>query len=208
MKFLKYLFFIGLGAGLFFMWTKWDSGFNFLSKNKSVDSEVLLTNIQNVCKMVTVEGEFNNLIDHKDFMGFDWPILRKKAILKVNAKVSAGYDMEQLRFTIDQSDRTISITNFPKATILSVEPDIQYYDLQQGFFNSFTEEELTDLNKMAKDLITLKAYNSELLLRAEKQAFETLDLIRLMANTGGWKVVYNQEYEMTDDIHIEHHSDH
>jgi len=160
------------------------------------NSETLLKNIQNVCKMVTVEGDFTNLIDHKDFIGIDWPILRKKAILKVNAKVSAGFDLEQLQFSLSDKEKTMRIKNFPKASIISVEPDIQYYDLQQGFFNAFSEEELTELNKMAKDIVTLKAYNSELMQQAENQGLEILNMIRLMAETAGWKVVYEQEYEM------------
>lgn len=164
--------------------------------HNTTNSETLLKNIQNVCKMVTVEGDFTNLIDHKDFIGIDWPILRKKAILKVNAKVSAGYDLEQLQFSLSEKERTMRIKNFPKASIISVEPDIKYYDLQQGFFNSFSEEELTELNKMAKDIITLKAYNSELMQQAENQGLEILNMIRLMAETAGWSVIYEQEYEM------------
>lgn len=188
------IFIIGMAIGAAILYWLYMS---VLPKHhNTTNSETLLKNIQNVCKMVTVEGDFTNLIDHKDFIGIDWPILRKKAILKVNAKVSAGYDLEQLQFSLSEKERTMRIKNFPKASIISVEPDIKYYDLQQGFFNSFSEEELTELNKMAKDIITLKAYNSELMQQAENQGLEILNMIRLMAETAGWTVVYEQEYEM------------
>lgn len=178
-----------LGALILFgIYTK-----NLIQPVAKTDSTILLQNLKKVCKLVTVEGNVSNILDHKDYVGFDFYPLRKKAILKVDAKVSAGYDLEQLSFEIDEQKSLISIKNFPEAEILSVDMDVKYYDISESFFNSFSEEELNDLNVMAKDLITLNAYNSELMKTAETKAMEVLDIIRIIVETSGWNIVYEKE---------------
>lgn len=160
------------------------------------DATLLLQNIEQVCKLVTVEGNVSNILDHTDYVGFDIYPFRKKAILKVDAKVSAGYDLEKLAFSIDETSQLITIKNFPKAEILAIDMDVQYYDLSESIFNSFDEKELTDLNATAKDLIRLKAYNSQLMNEAETKALEVLDIIRLIAEAAGWTVVYQKEFDV------------
>jgi len=160
------------------------------------DATLLLQSFEKVCKLVTVEGNVSNILDHKDYIGFDVYPFRKKAILKVDAKVSAGYDLEKLSFTINEATNLITIKNFPKAEILSIDTDIQYYDVSESIFNSFDEKELTELNATAKDLIRLKAYNSQLMQEAESKAMEILDIIRLLAEAAGWSVVYQKDFDV------------
>lgn len=170
---------------------------NQLTKRVSkTDATLLLKNIEKVCKLVTVEGNVSNILDHHDYIGFDLYPLRKKAILKVDAKVSAGYDLEKLSFKIDESANLITIKNFPRAEILSIDMDVQYYDVSESIFNSFSEKELTDLNTNAKELIRLKAYNSQLMQEAETKALEVLDIIRLIAEAAGWTVMYERELDV------------
>lgn len=171
----------------------------FLTKS-TTNSEVLLENIKKVCKLTTVEGEFTDILDHKEYVRFDFYPFQKKAILKVKAKVAAGYNLEQLNFEIDESTHQIVVSQFPEAEILSVDTDIQYFDISEGIFNSFTEEELTELNVMAKDLITLKAYNSILLKDAEVKAFELLESLRLIAESFDWQLVFEREIPI-ENIH-------
>jgi len=165
----------------------------FFSRSSTTNSEILLENIRKVCKLTTVEGEFTDILDHKEYLKFDFYPFQKKAILKIKAKVAAGYNLEALHFEINNANRQIVISQFPSAEILSVDMDVQYFDISEGIFNSFTEEELTELNAMAKDLITLKAYNSILLQDAEAMAFEQLENLRLMAESFGWQLVFEQE---------------
>jgi len=168
----------------------------FTKTVSKTDASLLLQNIEKVCKLVTVEGNVSNILDHQDYIGFDFYPLRKKAILKVDAKVSAGYDLEKLSFNIDESDNLITIKNFPQAEILSIDMDVQYYDVSESIFNSFSEKELTDLNSNAKELIRLKAYNSQLMQEAESKALEVLDIIRLIAEAAGWTVMYEKELDV------------
>lgn len=196
MEFLKkiVLLLIGIAIGVALL-----LGFYRYQLTKTVseqDATLLLQNIERVCKLVTVEGNVSNILDHTDYVGFDVYPFRKKAILKVDAKVSAGYDLEKLAFSIDESTRLITIKNFPKAEILAIDTDVQYYDLSESIFNSFDEKELTDLNATAKDLVRLKAYNSQLMQEAESKAMEVLDIIRLIAEAAGWTVIYEKEFDV------------
>ena len=77
----------------------------------------------------------------------------------------------------------------PKAEILSIDRDIDYYDISQGVFASFTPEEYTSINKDAKEMIASKVQFTDLLKKADEQKQEYLDMLELILRTYGWKLV-------------------
>jgi len=196
MKSIKQLFLLLLGITIGIAGVLALHYYQLYKKSEQTNSTLLLQNMQKVCKLVTVEGHVSNILDHQDYIGFDLYPFQKKAIVKVDAKVSAGYDLEKLEFQIDEASRLITIKDFPTAEILSIDTDIQYYDVSESIFNSFSEKELTELNSNAKELIRLKAYNSQLMQEAEAKAMEVLDIIRLIAEAAGWQVVYQKEIDL------------
>jgi len=149
---------------------------------------VLLEKVQRVAKMITVEGYFSELYDHKDYYSYDISIFRKKAILKVTGKVSIGYDLEKMEFDVNPTTRELVIRYFPDPEVLSIDHDVSYYDIQEGLFNTFEPEDLTKLNTAAKNLIREKANNSDLMLQAEDQANDIRELITFIAEESGWTV--------------------
>lgn len=155
---------------------------------EAVDGTVLLEKVQQVAKMITVEGYFSELYDHKDYYSYDISIFRKKAILKVKGKVSIGYDLKKMEFDINPIKRELVIRYFPDPEVLSIDTDVSYFDLQEGMFNTFNEDDLTKLNFKAKDLIRQKANSSDLMLQAEDQANDIRDLIIFIAEESGWTV--------------------
>ncbi len=152
------------------------------------ESQVILEKIKKVFKIVVVEGEFADVFRYQDFYGWDLPGFRKTAILKVKAKVSVGYDLEQLKIKFDHTNRIIYIENLPEPEIIAIDPDISYFDLDDGIFNTFDEKTLTKLNKTAKDTIRSTALKSSLIPAARSQAIEMLDMITGVARESGWKV--------------------
>lgn len=152
------------------------------------ESQVILEKIKKVFKIVVVEGEFADVFRYQDFYGWDLPGFRKTAILKVKAKVSVGYDLEQLKINFDHTNRIIYIENLPEPEIIAIDPDISYFDLEDGIFNTFDEKTLTKLNKTAKDTIRSTALQSSLIPAARSQAIEMLDMITGVARESGWKV--------------------
>ncbi|MEM9824412.1 MAG: DUF4230 domain-containing protein [Bacteroidota bacterium] len=153
------------------------------------EATVLLEKIETVAKLVTVEGHFSELYSYKDYWRYDWPIFRKKAILRVQAKVSVGYDLSNMQIDANQTDKIIVISNIPEEPeILSVDHEVDYYDLKQGTFNSFTQTDYNELMEDAKRFIEQKAQESDLIDSAEAQGIEILDLIRFLVENAGWEV--------------------
>ncbi len=90
---------------------------------------VLLERIKQVAKLITVEGYFSEIYDYQDYYGYDLSIFRKKALIRVKAKVSVGYDLEKMKVTSDAATKTIHLSGIPPAEILSIEHDLDYYDV-------------------------------------------------------------------------------
>ena len=168
---------------------------------KETEATILLEKIKTVAKLVTVEGHFSELYSYKDYWQYDWPIFRKKAILRVQAKVSVGYDLGNMQIDVQQDEHLIVIKNIPeKPEILSIDHDVDYYDLKQGTFNTFTQEDYNELLEDARSFIETKAQDSELIQSAEAQGIEILDLIRFLAENAGWQVRFEATSGATIDI--------
>ena len=161
-----------------------------LEENVTDNSNVLLEKIRKVYKMVVVEGEFADILDRKEYIGWDLPGLRKRALVKVKAKVSVGYNLENLKIDFDRTNKVMKISNLPEPEILAIDSDINYYDIENGMFNSFTPQELSQINKAAKDTIRANALRSPLMATAREQASEMFGLITQVAQESGWRVEY------------------
>ncbi len=159
--------------------------------NSTVNSTIVVERIQKVMKLVTVEGNYSELMNYKDFDYVDFPGFRKDAIVKVNAKVSVGYNLNNLKINTDEKTKTIVISDFPQPEIISIDTDIKFENLSSGWFTSFSEAELSKLNQLAKDKIRQKALNAELIKQAEEQKQDVLDLIFYMAKDSGYKIIIN-----------------
>lgn len=164
----------------------------FMPKTKVItqaEASVLLEKMRTVAKLVTVEGYFTELYNHKDYWRYDWWIFRKKALLRVKARVSVGYDLEGLDIKADTATKTITIRNIPQEPeIISIDHSIDYYDISEGTFNSFTPEDYNKLNKKARELIEQKALESDLFKQAREQGIEILNLIAFIGESAGWTV--------------------
>ena len=149
-------------------------------------SVVLLDKIEKVIKFVAVEGNLTEIYDYKDYYSFDIAPFRKKALVRVHAKVSAGYNFENLVIDLDEENKVIVIKHFPDAEILSIDHDLDYYDLTQGTFNKFTAEDYNKINSRAKSFVAEKAKDSGLIEAAGEQKEELLDMVKMLVNAGGW----------------------
>jgi len=155
-------------------------------------SVVLLEKIKNVCKLVSIEGEFSEIYHYENVKERFLNLInsKKKAILLVNAKTQIGYDLSKIKLTANPDSKTIYITDFPKAEILTIETDLKYYDKTDGFFNKFEAEDLTDLNKEAKQFIIDKISESGLIETANKEILEAMEIITNIVETIDWKIDY------------------
>lgn len=186
--------FLGLILGAIMMY--WV--FSFFRKKKSREltthqSTVLLEKIKSVCKLISVEGDFAEIYKYENTKNRFMSLVssKKKALIVIKAKAQIGYDLQKILMHSDEGKKKIILTNFPQPEVLSIEPELDFYDIQSGFFNLFTPNDLTSLNQEAKKHILEKIPESGLMDTARKEAWETVLLIEKIVETIGWKLDYS-----------------
>ncbi|MRI00616.1 DUF4230 domain-containing protein [Kriegella sp. EG-1] len=192
--------FLGLILGT--IATYWVYSFFRKKENKELtthQSTVLLERIKSVCKLISVEGDFAEIYKYENtkehFMSL--VVSKKKALIVIKAKAQIGYDLKKILMHADEGKKKIILTNFPQPEVLSVEPELDFYDIKNGLFNSFTPNDLTSLNAEAKKHIFEKIPESGLMETARKEALQTVLLIEKIVETIGWKLDYSS-IELTD----------
>ena len=76
---------------------------------------------------------------------------------------------------------------FPDSVqILSIDHDLDYYDLSEGTFNTFDEEDYNKLEDNAKEFIRQKALDSDLMDTAGTQLTDMIDIIRALVSGSGY----------------------
>ena len=183
---------------LILMALAWYAGakYSWVNKKQETSVNVVLEKIQKVFKLVTVEGHLSEIYDYKDYYNWDISFFRKKALVRVNAKVMAGFDFEKVKLTVDEATKTIVIQDFPPAEILSMDHNLDYYDISQGSFNKFSSQDYNEINKNVKEYARAKAIDSELLESAEAQKEEILDMLKTIIEATGWEVVVKSKSEV------------
>lgn len=170
----------------------WWAGFStkFTAPNQEVRATVLLEKVKLVTKLVSVEGHFSEILEKREWYDYDFfNLFSKKILLRVKAKVSVGYNFESLNITVDSVQKTVTLYEFPKPEIISIDHDLDYYDIQEGTFNSFTAQEYNAIHKEAKNLILKKTQESDLLQQAQDQKQVYIDMLSMAIKSMGWTFV-------------------
>ena len=166
------------------------------------NTNLIQQQIVNVGKLVVTEGHFSQVLTYKDqdkylmnMISFD-----KKALIVVNADVTVAYDLRQVKYDIDEANKTITILNIPKEEI-NISPDIQFYDVTQSKLNPFTGDDYNKINKSVKASLKQKMEKSSLKANAQNRLISELSKILILTNSMGWKLQYNgQEIQKENDL--------
>ena len=171
--------------------------FKFCEFKKDDDSSIeyntnlIQQQIVNVGKLVVTEGHFAEVITFKDQDEYLMGVVsfEKKAIVIVNADVTVAYDLHQMKYDINEKNKTITITNIPKEEI-KISPDLQYYDVEQSKLNPFTGEDYNKINKTVRVNLAKKIEKSSLKSNAKNRLISELSKMLILTNTMGWKLKY------------------
>lgn len=188
------LLFLGLGVGATAAYFIFQKFANFRKKNVAENQSItLLDKIRRVAKLITVEGEFAEIYHHEDtrdkFLGLISS--KKKAIVIINAKTHIGFDFRKIKMDSDAENKKIIISNFPEPEVLSIEPNIRFYDIKEGFLNKFSSEDLTKVNAAAREHVLQKIPETNLMEVANNEALEAILLMQSLVETIGWKLDYS-----------------
>lgn len=184
---------IGLIMGCILMYWLF-SGFR-MRQNKERTNEqsvILLEKIRSVCKLISVEGEFAEIYsyENKKEVFLNMFGSKKKALIIINAKTHIGFDFKKLQMHAEVDKKKIVLTYFPQPEVLSLEPQLKFYDIKNSMFNTFSSEDLTNLNKEARQHILDKIPQSGLMETARRESLEAILLIEKIVGTIGWKLDY------------------
>lgn len=158
-----------------------------VKNTKEETANGMVSKIEKVFKLVATEGNVSEIYDYKEYNYYDIPLFRKKMLIRVNAKVLVGYDFENAHFSIDEANRIITLDSLLPPQVLAIDHDLDYYDIQEGAFNSFTEKEMTELAEKAKEFAIATAEDSDLFNSAEEQKKELFEMISLACLAMGWE---------------------
>lgn len=156
-------------------------------KEAQIESAIVIEKIEKVLKVVTVEGHYSELINYEQAT-FDFPGFRKKAVVQVNGRILMGYNLDQLKADADVKKKILRINNISQPQVIAVEADARFFDLQQGIFNSFTKQELTQIDQKAKETIRNKAVTDGLVKRAEEQKYSLIEALCWPLIADGWVI--------------------
>jgi lipopolysaccharide export LptBFGC system permease protein LptF len=172
------------------------------------NTNLIQQQILNVGKLVVTEGHFSEVITYKNQQKYflDMISFEKKALVVVNANVTVAYDLHKMKYDIDEKNKTITILNIPKEEI-TINPDIQFYDVEQSKLNPFTGDDYNKINKSVKANLAKKIDKSSLKTNAQNRLISELSKILILTNTMGWKLQYNgktieSESEFNQDLKL------
>ncbi|WP_034062506.1 DUF4230 domain-containing protein [Lacinutrix jangbogonensis] len=159
----------------------------------NAQSVILLDKIKRVCKIISVEGDFAEIYHYEDVKERFLKLVssKKKALVIIDAKAHVGFDLSKILMDANPQTKMVTLKHFPLAEILSIETNLKYYDKQDGMFNKFQAEDLTDLHNEAKLHIRDKVPQSGLFQMAQKEALDSILIIEGMVQTIGWKLDYS-----------------
>jgi hypothetical protein len=156
------------------------------------NTNLIQQQILNVGKLVVTEGHFSEVLTYKNQQKYlmDMVSFEKKALIVVNANVTVAYDLHKMKYNIDEKNKTITILNIPKEEI-TINPDIQFYDVEQSKLNPFTGDDYNKINKSVKANLAKKIDKSSLKTNAQNRLISELSKILILTNSMGWKLQYN-----------------
>ncbi len=155
-------------------------------------SQLIQEQISNVGKLIVSEGHFSEVFTYKnskDIFG-DLISAEKKALVVVNAKVTIAYDLSKITYDIDETTKTITITNIPKEDI-NISPDLEYYDIKADYLNPFEAKDYNDIKDTVKASLDKKIEASAFKTNAKNRLISELSKFYILTNSLGWTLQYN-----------------
>ncbi|MBC6995697.1 DUF4230 domain-containing protein [Neolewinella lacunae] len=160
------------------------------------EATILLERVRKVTKLVTVEGDVSEIFNSGQTrdVTFYLPLptrftFRKEAMVQVQGTVLVGYDLEQLEIHVDEATRTVTLSNFPDPEILAIDHELVYRNLEESWFNTFTAEDYSLMNKQAKERLRDKALSSHLIDKARTEGNALIETITFLVEASGYTLV-------------------
>ena len=198
------------GAG-FWVARNWMPGDN---ANISEDSQVLVEKIQQVSKLVTIEGSFVEYYDYENRPSFYnshyWITdqFKKTVQLRVRAKVLVGYDLHGIQIDAFPDEKRMVISNLPEPEILAIDHEVDFFDKEATMFWPLSDEDYLRVSKGAEEQIRKAALKSDLIGKAQAEGNELFDIMAYMVTNAGWSLEIEGQpiHPVSDSLFIDQYN--
>jgi len=162
-------------------------------RKESTEQSVMIQNeLRNVSKLVVAEGSYAQVYTYEDFKTwyFDFLSAKKTAVVIVNAEASIAYDLSKVKTDVNEGTKTVTITNIPEPE-LTINPSIEYYDVQQDYLNPFGAEDYNKIKHQVEDSLRKVIERSSLMTNAQNRFISEIQKIYILTNSMGWTLYYD-----------------
>ncbi len=173
-------------------------GFRYCEHRKD-DRELVEANtaliqeqLRNVGKLIVTEGNYGQVFTYSDSKHLLLGLVtaNKRALVVIDAKATVAYDLSKLVVTTNPDKKTVFIQFIPEPE-LSINPNIEYYDIQADYLNEFTAEDYNIIKKRVEDELRRKIEQSELMTNAQNRLISELQKIYVLTSSMGWTLEYD-----------------
>jgi hypothetical protein len=158
--------------------------------------------LKNVGKLIVTEGNYAQVFSYSDSKELLYGLVdaKKKALIVVNANATIAYDLSKVETNVDQSTKTVTIVSVPEPE-LSINPNIEYYDVTQDYLNQFTASDYNKIKQRIEKSLREKIEASELNTNAQNRLIAELQKIYILTNSMGWTLKYHAKtLEKEEDL--------
>ncbi len=148
--------------------------------------------LKNVGKLIVTEGSYAQVFSYEDSKKFYFDVFSatKKALVVVNAEATISYDLSKITSEILEESKTVRIISIPEPE-LKINPNIEYYDVTQEYFNQFEAKDYNIIKKRVEASLKKKIEASDLRHNAENRLISELQKIYVLTSSMGWTLEYN-----------------
>jgi len=164
-----------------------------------VSTALIQKQLKNVGKLIVTEGSYAQVFSYTDTEKlFGFMDANKKALVVVNAEATISYDLSKIETEVDVTKKTVILKNIPEPE-LKINPNLEYYDVSQDYFNQFEAKDYNKIKQKVDKLLRDKIDASELRMNAENRLMSELQKIYILTNSMGWSLQYNETPIATEE---------
>jgi len=158
--------------------------------------------LRNVGKLVVTEGSYAQVFTYSDSKDLLLGLVKadKKALVVIDAKATVAYDLSKLVVTTNPEKKKVIILFIPEPE-LTINPNLEYYDIQADYLNEFTANDYNIVKKRVENELRRKIEKSELMTNAQNRLISELQKIYVLTNSMGWTLEYDgTQIESSEDF--------
>jgi len=157
-------------------------------------SQIIQEQLKNVSKLVVTEGSFSDIITYKDVKSLylDLFKVQKKAVVLVKAKALVSYDLHELKFEVDEANKTIFVSNIPEPE-LQINPKLTYYDIQQEYLNPFEPKDYNKISNLVDERLEKQIASSAFISNSKNRLLSELHSLFTSTSLRGWAIVHAEK---------------